>query len=122
MKNIVFVRHRELKGLSQLKLAAELGICSDYVNMIENNKRRPGFALAKRIADYFETTVDNLFFYPNKEQNIQYTYENVLNEVAKLILNKDCIIEKCTAIGLNQNGLASYELLIRQVKNKKEVL
>lgn len=71
MKNIVFVTHRELKGLSQVQLATELGICKDYVNMIENNRRRPGLALAKRIADLFGTTVDNLFFYSDKEQNVQ---------------------------------------------------
>lgn len=71
MKNIVFVTHRESKGLSQVELAAELGICKDYVNMIENNRRMPGFALAKRIADLFGTTVDNLFFYSDKERNVQ---------------------------------------------------
>ena len=77
MKNTVFVKCRELKGLSQPKLATELGICSDYVNMIENNKRRPGFALAKRIADFFETTVDNLFFCSVDEQNGIDANENV---------------------------------------------
>ena len=37
MKNIVFVNYSELKGLSQVKLARQLGICRDYVNMVENN-------------------------------------------------------------------------------------
>lgn len=78
MKNIVFATHRERKGLSQVELAEELGICKDYVNMIENNRRRPGFALAKRMADLFGTTVDNLFFYSDKEQNVQGTHKNVL--------------------------------------------
>ena len=71
MKNKVFVTYRELKGMSQVQLAEKLGICKDYVNMIENNRRMPGFALAKRIADLFGTTVDNLFFYSAKEQNVQ---------------------------------------------------
>ncbi|KZL93942.1 MULTISPECIES: helix-turn-helix transcriptional regulator [Clostridium] len=71
MKNKVFVTYRELKGMSQVQLAEKLGICKDYVNMIENNRRMPGFALAKRIADLFGTTVDNLFFYSGKEQNVQ---------------------------------------------------
>ncbi|TGE34520.1 helix-turn-helix transcriptional regulator [Desulfosporosinus sp. Sb-LF] len=30
--------------------------------MIENGRRKPGFALAKRIADFFTVTVDELFF------------------------------------------------------------
>ncbi|GAA0182136.1 hypothetical protein SH2C18_45670 [Clostridium sediminicola] len=62
MKNMVFVHCRESKGFSQVELADELGICKDYVNMIENNRRKPGLALAKKIADLFGTTVDNLFF------------------------------------------------------------
>ncbi|MBU3128994.1 helix-turn-helix transcriptional regulator [Clostridium tagluense] len=71
MKNMVFVRQRELKGMSQVKLASQLGICKDYVNMIENNRRMPGFSLAKRIADLFGITVDQLFFCSNSEQNLQ---------------------------------------------------
>ena len=71
MKNMVFVTHRELKGMSQVKLANKLGICKDYVNMIENNRRMPGFSLAKRIADLFGITVDHLFFYSYSEQNVQ---------------------------------------------------
>ena len=70
MKNLMFTKHRVNKGLSQDKLASQLGICKDYVNMIENNKRTPSLILAKRIADLFETTVDHLFFYSHKEQNL----------------------------------------------------
>lgn len=62
MKNIIFMKHRERMGLSQVDLAKKVGVCKDYINMIENNRRRPGFALAKRIADLFGTTVDELFF------------------------------------------------------------
>lgn len=71
MKNNAFVRCREMKGFTQVRLAEELGICKDYVNMIENNRRKPGFSLAKRMADLLETTVDNLFFSSSEEQNIQ---------------------------------------------------
>lgn len=62
MKNKNFVRLREAKNMTQVQVAKELGICKDYVNMIENNRRTPGFALAKRIADLFESTIDEIFF------------------------------------------------------------
>jgi putative transcriptional regulator len=71
MKNMMFLYYRESKGFSQQEVADELGICKDYVNMIENNRRTPGFFLAKRIADFFGTTVDKLFFYQNSEQIVQ---------------------------------------------------
>lgn len=71
MKNMMFLYFRESKGYSQQEVADELGICKDYVNMIENNRRTPGFVLAKRIADFFGTTVDKLFFCQNSEQIVQ---------------------------------------------------
>ncbi len=71
MKNKLFLYYRMSKGLSQQELAEEIGTSKDYINMIENNRKTPGFALAKKIADFFGTTVDKLFFYQGDEQNLQ---------------------------------------------------
>lgn len=62
MKNKTFIKLREAKGLTQVEVANELGVCKDYINMIENNRRTPSFSLAKKIADLFGTTVDEIFF------------------------------------------------------------
>ncbi len=70
MKNQQFTALRRQHGYTQEGLGRELGIAGDYVNMIENGRRTPSFALAKRIADYFGVTVDELFFYSENEQNI----------------------------------------------------
>jgi putative transcriptional regulator len=67
---------RRQHGYTQEGLARELGISGDYVNMIENGRRTPGLALAKRIADYFGVTVDELFFYTEDERNIRIIREN----------------------------------------------
>lgn len=53
---------RKQKSLTQEELAKEVSVAPDYISMIERGVRSPGFALAKRIADYFETTVDEIFF------------------------------------------------------------
>ena len=74
MKNMMFFKHRELNGLSQERLARQLGVCKEYVYMIENNRRKPGFSLALKIADLFETTIDHLFFYSYDEQDLSRTY------------------------------------------------
>lgn len=58
---------RKQKGYTQEELGETLGITGDYVNMIENGRRTPGFKLAKKMADLFEMTVDELFFYPCNE-------------------------------------------------------
>ena len=77
MKYTKFKELRQHRGKTQEILATDLGITKDYVNMIENGRRTPGFALAKRIADLFGVTIDELFFCPNNEQNIRLTDYNV---------------------------------------------
>lgn len=62
MKSAKFKELRRKRGSTQEELAVSLGISKDYVYMIENGRRTPGLALAKRIADLFGVTVDELFF------------------------------------------------------------
>lgn len=62
MKNVMFEKCREGVGMSQIQLAESLGVSKDYINMIENSRRTPGLSLAKKIADLFGTTVEDLFF------------------------------------------------------------
>lgn len=52
---------RKLKGMSQEDLAKQCGVTRQTINAIENNKYDPTLALAFKLADVLETTVDNLF-------------------------------------------------------------
>ena len=54
---------RETKKKTQIDMANDLEITSDYLSMIERGIRNPGFNLSKKIADYFDTTVDYIFFF-----------------------------------------------------------
>lgn len=71
MKNARFKELRQRFGYTQAALGEVFGITPDYVNTIENGRQTPGFALAKRIADFFEVTVDELFFCQQIEQNVR---------------------------------------------------
>lgn len=71
MKRTRLKQLRQAGGYTQEILGKALGISGDYVNMIENERRTPGFRLAKQMADYFGVTVDELFFYDSGEQNIR---------------------------------------------------
>src|SRR5690606_3550976 len=51
---------RRALGLTQARLAATLGISPSYLNLIENNKRRIGGLLLKRIADALEMPLEEL--------------------------------------------------------------
>jgi putative transcriptional regulator len=53
---------RRARGLSQAELAAELGVSKGAIGMYETGRRTPGIEVAKRVADYFGTTIDGLYF------------------------------------------------------------
>lgn len=58
-------RHRllQLRGnLSRTEVANDLGITPQMLGAIERGDRTPSLALAKKIADYYGATMDNIFF------------------------------------------------------------
>jgi putative transcriptional regulator len=60
MKNRVRAE-RTLRGLSQVDLAAALGVSRQTVMAIENGRYSPSLPLAFRIARFFDSTVDAMF-------------------------------------------------------------
>lgn len=60
MNNIA--KYRAKKGLTQNELAEELNVTSGAVGMWETGKRVPNLDMAKEIADYFDTTIEEIFF------------------------------------------------------------
>ncbi|MGE7922340.1 helix-turn-helix transcriptional regulator [Viridibacillus arvi] len=56
----------KLRGnYSRVKVANELGITPQMLGAIERGDRTPSLQLAKKIADYYGATVDDIFFEQN---------------------------------------------------------
>jgi len=53
---------RKQKGKTVDELASKLGISASFYYKIEQGVRNPTIHLAKRIAEIFDSTVDELFF------------------------------------------------------------
>lgn len=53
---------RKQNSLTQEEFAKKMNVAPDYISMIERGVRSPGFSLAKKIADFFGTTIDDIFF------------------------------------------------------------
>jgi putative transcriptional regulator len=53
---------RKAKGLTQKQVAKEWEVTPDYVSMLERGDRTPGFLLSRRIANFYNTSVDAIFF------------------------------------------------------------
>ena len=65
MKNNIRVL-RAIKKLTQQNLASELGVTRQTIIAIEKEKYNPSLELAFKIAKYFDTTVEKVFFYEDE--------------------------------------------------------
>jgi len=54
--------YRKKYKLTAKQLAEAVNTSRSNISMIETGQRRPNIMLAKRIADYFDTTIEYLFF------------------------------------------------------------
>lgn len=52
----------EAKGITQQEMATALDVAQSTISMWINGERIPSLITAKRIAGYFNTTVDGIFF------------------------------------------------------------
>lgn len=60
-------KYRELKGLTQTAVAQDLGISRQTYNNYELGKRQADYEMLLKLAEYFDTTVENLL---NKEEKL----------------------------------------------------
>lgn len=69
--------------LTQEKVASQLNISRSFYNMIETGDRNPSLHLAKKIAEYFATGVEEIFFHNGndvKKQNDSKQKRDALKE------------------------------------------
>lgn len=74
MKNLKNMRLE--KGLSQQKLADYIGISQQSVYKYENDISEPDITTLKKLADFFETSIDFL----TDNTNISKKYDNYVEE------------------------------------------
>ena len=60
MSRVILLRLKELRRITQLKLAMDLNLTQNTVSRYETGEREPGIAELVRIADYFHISVDYL--------------------------------------------------------------
>ncbi|HTX61243.1 MAG TPA: helix-turn-helix transcriptional regulator [Methanobacterium sp.] len=78
MKNKLKV-YRAMHNITQEELANELGVTRQTIIAIEKNKYDPSLALAFKLADFFEASIEDIFIYENlsmKTENKQFEDQN----------------------------------------------
>ncbi|SHH06466.1 helix-turn-helix transcriptional regulator [Tepidibacter thalassicus] len=62
MKRELLQKLRKKNNLTQQEVAEILEITPVFYGMIERGERNPSLELAKKIADLFDSTIDEIFF------------------------------------------------------------
>lgn len=84
----------EDRGITQKKLAACLNIAPSTLGNYIQNSREPDYETLKRIAEYFNVTVDYLIGYPDpnahnrKEEELLYIFRSLSDEQQDLYLEQ----------------------------------
>lgn len=79
---------RKEYGISQQRLADEIGVSQPSINKYENHNIEPEIELLKRMADYFETSIDYIVGYTDIRRKIEHTQVCNLNEYEIEVLTK----------------------------------
>lgn len=67
MRDLLIRKRKEL-DLTQVEVAEKLDITRAFYSHIETGTRNPTLKLAKKIADFFDMKIDDIFF-DNKRNN-----------------------------------------------------
>lgn len=62
MENTIKVL-RAVKGVTQEQLADDLGVTRQTIHAVESGKYNPSLELAFKLAQYFETSIEEIFQY-----------------------------------------------------------
>ncbi len=79
---------REDKGISQQKLADELGLSQQSINKYENHSIEPEIETMKELAVYFETSIDYLVGHTDIRHKIEPVERFDLNEEEANLIEK----------------------------------
>lgn len=77
-QNIRSLRHK--RQVSQEDLAAAMGVTMQAISKWETGKANPDLALLPKLAEYFQVTIDNLFYMEDAENRLPTDSANVLKQ------------------------------------------
>lgn len=79
---------RKESGISQQKLADAIGMSQQSINQYENHDTEPDIMTLRKLADYFETSVDYLIGHTDIRNHIEPTSAYHLNADEGEVIDK----------------------------------
>ena len=118
------------QNLKQKDLAAKLGISTSSVGMYEREERQPDVETLKKIADFFNVSIDYILGNSDKRGHSELTYKDNRNIAKTLDMLKDQI-DNNESGELNYNGIEvtdddagllmdALDMALRRIKKKNK--
>lgn len=86
---------REEYGISQQRLAEAIYVTQPSINKYENHNTEPKIEILKRLADYFDTTIDYLVGYSDQRYKVdRMTQERLTPREARLLADLRALPEE----------------------------
>lgn len=79
---------RKEYGISQQRLAEAINVSQPSINKYENHNIEPELDVLKRMADYFNTSVDYIIGHTNIRRKIEHTDVYHLNQLETEIITR----------------------------------
>ena len=79
---------RQEYGISQQRLADAIGVSQPSINKYENHSIEPEIEILKRMADYFNTSIDYIVGHTDIRRRIEHTEAFHLNKSESEIIMK----------------------------------
>lgn len=83
-----------LRGLEQAQVAQVVGVTSSWLGLVLNGKQKPSADLARRLADYLEVPVEDLFCHGGDDIVIQFVRRTTAASNVPELLADDATAEK----------------------------
>jgi transcriptional regulator with XRE-family HTH domain len=74
---------RNEKGISAREMSLALGQNVNYINLIENEKRKPSLDMFLYICEYLKVSPEYFFYDENQEKSSENYYEKVLRNLTE---------------------------------------
>lgn len=79
---------RQEYGISQQRLAEAIGVSQPSINKYENHNIEPEIEVLKRMADYFNTSIDFIVGHTNIRRKIEHTDVFYLNQFETEVITR----------------------------------
>lgn len=81
-------RLRQEYGISQQRLADAIGVSQPSINKYENHNIEPEIEVLKRLADYFNTSIDYIVGHTDVRRKIEHTEVYCLNQAETTLMTR----------------------------------